>query len=201
MFGSRMITFFTAALAGSTIVSALAAGPIEARAPGSGAVVAARQASDDQVSAILDDLATKIAPSVSGIQSMVSSGDVSSEKATPLFNELTGHINDASTSLGSVSPAARLRARNQPDVVAGKCATIIISITSCCQGLDIFILLVPIIGTLIAALDLALCSLLKVVEGLVAGVLVLLAGLLIDVAGLLIGLSFTLTCALIGIHL
>jgi hypothetical protein len=71
MFGSRIITFFTAALAGSTIVSALAAGPIEARSPGSGAVAAKRQSSDDQIAPILDDLATKIAPSVAGIRTFI----------------------------------------------------------------------------------------------------------------------------------
>jgi hypothetical protein len=72
---------------------------------------------------------------------MADSGRVSGEDATPHFEELTGHINDAATQLQSVSPSARLKARNNPDLIAGKCATIIISIATACKGFTLLGLL------------------------------------------------------------
>lgn len=69
MFGARFFAFFTAALAGSTVVSAMAAAPVvEARAPGSGAVEALaikrQESTEAQVTDILNNLATTIAPTL-----------------------------------------------------------------------------------------------------------------------------------------
>jgi hypothetical protein len=78
MFGARIFTFFTAALAGSTIVSAMAAGPVEARAPGSGAVealaVKRQDSTETQVTDVISNLRTTIAPTLASFsESLLSS--------------------------------------------------------------------------------------------------------------------------------
>jgi hypothetical protein len=72
MFGSRLFTFFTAALAGSTIVSAMAPGAVVARSPNSGAAAAVAVKRQDtvesQVFNVLQNLRTEIAPTLASIR-------------------------------------------------------------------------------------------------------------------------------------
>jgi hypothetical protein len=71
MFGVRLFTFITAALAGSTIVSAVVAGPNVARTPGSGAVEAIavkRQATtESQINSVLTTLQANLNPTLAQI--------------------------------------------------------------------------------------------------------------------------------------
>jgi hypothetical protein len=71
MFGSRLFTFFTAALAGSTIVSAMAPGAVVARSPNSGAVAAVAVKRQDtvesQVLTVLQTLRTNIGPTLTSM--------------------------------------------------------------------------------------------------------------------------------------
>jgi hypothetical protein len=71
MFGTRFFTFMTAALAGSTIVGAVVAGPNVARTPGSGAVEAIaikrQTTTESQITSVLTNLQTTLDPILSSI--------------------------------------------------------------------------------------------------------------------------------------
>lgn len=61
--------------------------------------------------------------------------DYTVEDVTPLFNDLTGAIDAATSSLSSISPAARLKARQSNDEIANLVAELLSSITDALDGL------------------------------------------------------------------
>jgi len=203
MFGARIITFFTAALAGSTIVSAMAAGPVEARAPGSGAVEAIaikrQESTETQVTDIISNLRTTIAPTLTSFKTLIAAGDFSEDDVTPLFSDLTGAIDAATSSLSSITPAARLRARQDTSGVATAVAGLLEDITGALDGIIGSLATIPALGGLLGGLDTALNQLLHGLEGLLAGLLNLVAQLLVNVAALLRQLALGLTLASLGL--
>jgi len=72
MFGSRFFSFFTVALAGSTLVSAIAGGPIIARSPGSGAVEAIAAKRQDSTESQVMDVMTTLKNTVDPILTSIS---------------------------------------------------------------------------------------------------------------------------------
>jgi len=203
MFGSRIFTFFTAALAGSTLVSAMAAAPVEARAPGSGAVEALaikrQETTEAQVSDVITNLRTTIAPTLASFKSLIAAGDFSEADVTPLFSDLTGAIDAATSSLSSISPAARLRARQSTSDIATAVAGLLTDITGALDGILGNLSTLPLVGGLLGGLDTSLNQLLKGLEGLLAGLLNLVAQLLVNVAALLRQLALGLTLGSLGL--
>ncbi|KAG9022268.1 hypothetical protein FS842_006220, partial [Serendipita sp. 407] len=163
MFGSRLFTFFTVALAGSTVVSALASGPIEVRSPGSGAVealaVKRQESVEDQALAVIQTLTTTTAPTLANIQAVIDSGVVTHEKIDPLFAELTSALDTAADSLSKIDPSGvvvRSLLERQDSPVATALATFIQNLATTLDGLLDFLETLPLLNVLLAGLDASL---------------------------------------------
>lgn len=206
MFGARLFTFFTAALAGSTIVSAMAAGPVVARSPGSGAVeaiAAKRQTSiEDQTLPIIQKLVSDTAPSISSIKALTASGSVTQDEVTPLIQQITASLNTAAASLATVDPTGitvRSLMERQDSPTATALAAFIQDLATALDGLLNFLDTLPLLGGLLSGLDIALNQVLLGLSILLAGVLNLLSRLLSNVSVLLSNLALGLTLGTLGL--
>ncbi|PVF97294.1 hypothetical protein CPB86DRAFT_707364 [Serendipita vermifera] len=206
MFGSRLLTFFTAALAGSTIVSAIAPGAVVARSPNSGAVAAyavkRQETVESQVQTILQTLRSDIAPTLASIKTASANDDVTIEELTPLFADLTGSLDTAAASLATINPvtlARSLASRQTNDELANLIAGIVNDIADALQGLVARLATIPLLAGLLAGVDTSLNQVLLGLGILLQGVLRLVANLLSNVAQLLRNLAFGLSLGTLGL--
>lgn len=184
----------------------MAAGPVVARSPGSGAVeaiAAKRQTSiEDQTLPIIQKLVSDTAPSISSIKALTASGSVTQDEVTPLIQQITASLNTAAASLATVDPTGitvRSLMERQDSPTATALAAFIQDLTTALDGLLNFLDTLPLLGGLLSGLDIALNQVLLGLSILLAGVLNLLSRLLSNVSVLLSNLALGLTLGTLGL--
>ncbi|KAF9262823.1 hypothetical protein L218DRAFT_866859 [Marasmius fiardii PR-910] len=107
---------------------------------------------------------------------LATNGSASDDTVTPLINELTSALDQATSSLSTLSPSSS-RKRQSNDDIANLVAGIITDITNALNQLTGVAGQIPALGGLLAGVDTSLAQVLSGLETLLAGVLRLVANL------------------------
>ncbi|KAF8889201.1 hypothetical protein CPB84DRAFT_1826659 [Gymnopilus junonius] len=145
---------------------------------------------------IVSTLQGSTAPSISQLNTLVSSGRATTANVTPLITKVHSSLTTASSSFNALGPVSASAATQQQVAVAF--APIISEIAITLEAVE---LAVPGLAPLLIALgiDIALNEVLFGLNFVLAGVVHLVSALLVDVSVILHNLAFVLTVATLGL--
>ncbi|KAJ7581189.1 hypothetical protein C8J56DRAFT_1015903 [Mycena floridula] len=152
------------------------------------------------IQAVLTTLKSSTDTILPQITSLAASGNATDDTVTPIINDLTSALDNATSALAALTPSTRRSLKRQSDDdIANLVAGIVTDIANALDTLLADTSTIPALSTLLAGVDTSLNQVLKGLETLLAGVLNLVANLLVDVAALLRSLAFGLTLASLGL--